>query len=64
MRWMLDYDAAEKAGMAVRARLTQDLAAGLDFLLVLGIRDTLDRATDWRTEGWPNSSTRTTTPMG
>ena len=47
MRWMLDYDAAEKVGMAVRARLTQDIAAGLDFLLVLGIRDTLDRATDW-----------------
>ena len=43
MRWMVDFDAAEKAGMGVRARLTQDLAAGFDFLLVLGIAMTLRR---------------------
>ncbi len=47
MQWMVSYDAAEKAGMAVRARLAKETAAaGLDFLLVLGLRDTLDTATD------------------
>jgi hypothetical protein len=48
MKWMVSYDAAEKAGMAVRARLAKEVAAaGFDFLLVFGIRDTLDRATEW-----------------
>ena len=33
MKWMVDFDAAEKVGMGIRARLTQaDAAAGLDFL--------------------------------
>jgi hypothetical protein len=48
MKWMVDFDVAEKAGMGIRARLrNEDAAAGLDFLLVLGIRDSLNQATDW-----------------
>ena len=43
MKWMVDFDAAEKAGMGIRAKLTrEDAAAGLDFLLVLGIKDSPD----------------------
>lgn len=43
MRWMVDFAAAEAAGMAVRARLTVDQAlGGVDFLLALGIRDSAD----------------------
>ena len=46
---MVDYETAEKKGMAVRAKLSQaDAAAGLDFLLVLGIKDSPDATTDWR----------------
>ncbi|MGZ8236419.1 MAG: hypothetical protein ACXWTY_00915 [Methylobacter sp.] len=48
MKWMVDFDAAEEAGMGIRAKLTgEDAAAGLDYLLVMGIRDTQDGATDW-----------------
>jgi hypothetical protein len=48
MKWMVDFDVAERAGMGIRARLAkEDAAAGLDFLLVLGIRDSLSHATDW-----------------
>ena len=48
MKWMVDFDAAEKDGMGIRAKLTkEDAAAGLDFLLVLGIKDSLDGTTDW-----------------
>ena len=48
MKWMVDFDAAEKAGMGIRARLTNpDSAAGLDFLLVLGIKDAPDGTVDW-----------------
>lgn len=40
MRWLVDFAAAEAAGMAMRAQLTAlEAAAGLDFLLVLGIKD-------------------------
>ena len=43
MKWMVDFDAAEKVGMALRAKLKKaDAAAGLDFLLVMGIRDSTD----------------------
>src|SRR4030095_12411219 len=43
-----DFDAAEQAGMGIRAKLNpEDANAGLDFLLVLGIKDSLDSATDW-----------------
>ena len=45
---MVDFDAAEKVGMGIRARLTRDdAAAGLDFLLVMGISDSPDGTTDW-----------------
>lgn len=48
MKWMVDFDAAESAGMGIRAKLkSEDATAGLDFLLVLGIKDSLDSATDW-----------------
>jgi hypothetical protein len=48
MKWMVDFDAAEKVGMGIRARLSSEAgAAGLDFLLVLGIKDTADATTDW-----------------
>ena len=40
MRWLVDFEEAEQAGMGIRARLTVDQAhAGLDFVLVLGIQD-------------------------
>jgi hypothetical protein len=40
MRWIVDFDAAERVGMGIRATMTPGLAAaGLDFLLVLGIKD-------------------------
>ncbi|MFN8473511.1 MAG: hypothetical protein U0822_15075 [Anaerolineae bacterium] len=48
MRWMVDFDAAEKVGMGIRVRLSQAAAAaGLDFLLVMGIRDAAGGTTDW-----------------
>ena len=48
MQWMVDFDAAEKVGMGIRARLTRDMAAaGLDFVLVLGVKDAPDGPTDW-----------------
>ena len=48
MKWMVDFDAAEKAGMGIRAKLKkEDAAAGLDFLLVLGVKDSPGGTTDW-----------------
>src|SRR5215813_433066 len=48
MKWMVDFEAAEKAGMGIRVKMSKDdAAAGLDFLLVMGIRDSLDGTTDW-----------------
>ena len=48
MKWMVDFDAAEKVGMGIRARLTsEDAAAGLDFVLVMGIKDSPGGTTDW-----------------
>ena len=45
---MVDFDAAEKVGMGIRAKLTKEVAAaGLDFLLVLGIKDAPGGTTDW-----------------
>lgn len=47
MKWMVNFDAAEQVGMGVRAKLTrEDAAAGLDFLLVMGIKDSLGGTTD------------------
>jgi hypothetical protein len=40
MRWIVDFDAAERVGMGIRATMASGIAAaGLDFLLVLGIKD-------------------------
>lgn len=48
MKWMVDFATAEKAGMGIRIKLTKEIAAaGFEFLLVMGIRDTLDAAKDW-----------------
>ncbi len=42
MRWMVDFDAAEAAGMGLRIKLTKNVAqAGLDVLLVLGAKASL-----------------------
>jgi hypothetical protein len=46
MRWIVDFNAAEKVGMGISANLAPGNAAeGLDFLLVLGIKDEPDA--DW-----------------
>ncbi|HKS10898.1 MAG TPA: hypothetical protein VJS13_15215 [Pyrinomonadaceae bacterium] len=47
MKWMVDFQAAEEAGMGIRAKLTKDAAAaGLDFVLVMGVKDTKGAATE------------------
>lgn len=41
MNWLVDFDEAEKVGMGIRTKLTeQDALAGLDFLFVFGLKDT------------------------
>ena len=48
MKWMVDFDEAEAAGMGIRVKLTKEVAAaGFDFLLVMGIKDSAGDATDW-----------------
>ncbi|HEX5085385.1 MAG TPA: hypothetical protein VFY40_25390, partial [Blastocatellia bacterium] len=50
MKWMVDFDEAERVGMGIRATLSQeDAAKGLDFLLVMGIKDS-DDGTEWTTK--------------
>ncbi len=50
MKWMVDFDTAEQKGMGIRAKLSaQDAAAGLDFLLALGIKDEPAGSTDGAT---------------
>jgi len=47
MKWMVDFDAAEEKGMGIRVKLnSQVAAAGLDFLLVLGMKDSPGGTTD------------------
>jgi len=47
MKWMVDFDAAEQKGMGIRVKLSaQDAAAGFDFLLVLGIKDSPGSTSD------------------
>lgn len=47
MKWMVDFQTAEEVGMGIRARLTKAVAeAGLDFLLVMGVKDAAT-STDW-----------------
>jgi uncharacterized coiled-coil protein SlyX len=46
MRWLVDFETAESEGMALRMPLTEALARqGLDRLLVLGVKASLDPAT-------------------
>jgi len=48
MKWMVDFDAAQQVGMGISVRLSkEDAAAGLDFLLVLGIKDSPGGTADW-----------------
>lgn len=48
MSWMVNFEAAEQVGMGMRATLSKDVAAGgLDFLLVVGIKDGAGASTDW-----------------
>ena len=48
MRWMIDFATAEKVGMGIRVKMNRDAAnAGLDFLLVLGVKDSLNAKKDW-----------------
>lgn len=47
MKWMVDFDEAESVGMGIRATLAPaHAAAGLDFLLVMGVKDSND-GTEW-----------------
>ena len=40
MRWMVDFDAAERTGMGIRIALPARARAGLDLLMVVGVRAT------------------------
>lgn len=43
MKWMVDFDEAEKVGMGLRFKLSKDVAtAGLDLLLVMGVKAKLN----------------------
>lgn len=44
MRWMVDFGEAERVGMGLRVPLTGSLASGLDRLVVLGVKASLDPA--------------------
>ena len=47
MQWMVDFQQAEAAGMGIRAKLKKEIAAaGFDFLLVVGIKDSAGTTTD------------------
>jgi hypothetical protein len=48
MKWMVDFDAAEQKGMGIRVKMSQQAGAGgLDFLLVMGVKDSPNGTTDW-----------------
>jgi hypothetical protein len=48
MKWMVDFAAAEEKGMGIRIKMSiESAAAGLDFLLVFGIKDSPGSTTDW-----------------
>jgi hypothetical protein len=43
MKWIVDFNAAEKVGMGVRLKLTREVAqAGLEVLFVMGVKATLN----------------------
>lgn len=47
MKWMVDFDEAERVGMGIRVPLNAELAAAsFDFLLVLGVKDAPNAAAD------------------
>jgi hypothetical protein len=47
MKWTVDFDVAEKVGMGIRVKLKkEDAAAGFDFLLVMGIKDSASATTN------------------
>ncbi|HEU4794944.1 MAG TPA: hypothetical protein VFT02_04890, partial [Pyrinomonadaceae bacterium] len=51
MQWMVNFAEAEAAGMGIRVKLNPETAAaGFDFLLVLGIRDSETGTTDSHAE--------------
>ncbi len=45
IRWLIDFEAAEKVGMALRVNLPPAATGGLERLLVLGIKGSLDAKT-------------------
>ena len=48
MKWMVDFKTAEEVGMGIRTKVTKEVAAtGLDFLLVMGVKDKEGPPTDW-----------------
>jgi hypothetical protein len=52
MRWMVDFDAAEKVGMGIRLKLSVDqVRMGLDTLLVIGVKASLNSADSARRLG-------------
>ena len=51
MRWMIDFAAAEAKGMGIRVTLSQvDAAAGFDFLLVIGIKNSPEKSAQLLTD--------------
>ncbi len=51
MKWMVDFAAAEAKGMGIRVKLSQaGAAAGFDFLLVVGVKDSPDKSAQLLTD--------------
>jgi hypothetical protein len=49
MRWIVDFDAAERSGMALRVPITaEDVRLGFDTLIALGVRTSADSAAEVR----------------
>lgn len=48
MKWLVDFDEAERIGMGIRVMLTKAVAAGgMDFLVVVGIKTKFDPTEDY-----------------
>jgi hypothetical protein len=51
MTWMIDFEAAEAKGMGIRVTLSQaDAAAGFDFLLVIGMKNSPEKSAQLLTD--------------
>ncbi len=51
MKWMVDFAAAEAKGMGIRVTLPKaDAAAGFDFLLVMGVKDSPEKSAQLLTD--------------